>query len=85
MTHPCEKIAVTKSHEMSLAGKGKWRRPWQCLRVGTWNVLKRDVERLGIRNWRTKSMDRNGWRLSRPRRCMGCSAWDDDDDDDDAE
>jgi hypothetical protein len=31
-THPCEKIAVTKTHEMSLGGKGKWRQPWQCLR-----------------------------------------------------
>jgi hypothetical protein len=39
MTHPCEKIAVTKTHEMSLGGKEKWRRPWKCLRIGTWNVL----------------------------------------------
>jgi hypothetical protein len=33
-THPFEKIAVTKTHEMSLGGKGKWRRPWQCLTGG---------------------------------------------------
>jgi hypothetical protein len=25
--------------------------------------VKRDAERLGIRNWRTKAMDRDGWRL----------------------
>jgi muconolactone delta-isomerase len=77
-THPCEKIAVTKTHEVSLAGEGKWRQPWQCLRIGTWNVLtlyrprasavlkqelKRDAERLGIRSWRTKAMDRDGQRL----------------------
>jgi hypothetical protein len=24
---------------------------------------KRDAERLGLRNWRTKAMDRDGWRL----------------------
>jgi hypothetical protein len=25
--------------------------------------VKRDAERLGIRNWRTKAMDSEGWRL----------------------
>jgi hypothetical protein len=25
--------------------------------------VKRDAERLGVRNWRTKAMDRDGWRL----------------------
>jgi hypothetical protein len=25
--------------------------------------VKRDAERLGIRNWRTKAKDRDGWRL----------------------
>ena len=25
--------------------------------------VKRDAERLGIRNWRTKAMDRDGWGL----------------------
>jgi hypothetical protein len=24
---------------MSLGGRGKWRRPWQCLWLGTWYVL----------------------------------------------
>jgi hypothetical protein len=25
--------------------------------------VKRDAERLGVRNWRTKAMDRERWRL----------------------
>jgi hypothetical protein len=33
-THPREKIVVTKTHEVSLGGKGKWRRPWPCLQKG---------------------------------------------------
>jgi hypothetical protein len=37
-------------------------------RVGRPNLrwmdgVKRDAERLGIRNWRTKAMDRDGWSL----------------------
>jgi hypothetical protein len=37
-------------------------------RVGRPNLrwmdgVKRDVERLGIRDWRTEAMDRDGWRL----------------------
>jgi hypothetical protein len=37
-------------------------------RVGRPNLrwmdgVKKDEERLGIRNWRTKAMDRDGWRL----------------------
>jgi hypothetical protein len=37
-------------------------------RVGRPNLrwmdgVKGDAERLGIRNWRTKAMDRDGWRL----------------------
>jgi hypothetical protein len=25
--------------------------------------VKKDAERLGIRNWMTKAMDRDGWRI----------------------
>ena len=37
-------------------------------RVGRPNLrwmdgVKRDAERLGIRSWRTRAMDRDGWRL----------------------
>ena len=37
-------------------------------RVGRPNLrwmdgVKRDAESLGIRNWRTRAMDRDGWRL----------------------
>jgi hypothetical protein len=65
-THTCGKIAIMKTREMSLGGKGKWRRPWQCL-IG------------GPRPWIEMN---GGLSLSQPRPFMGCSAWDDDDDDD---
>jgi hypothetical protein len=51
---PCRKITL---------GMPEGRR-----RVGRPNIrwmdgVTRDAERLGIRNWRTKAMDRDGWRF----------------------
>jgi hypothetical protein len=47
--------------------------------------VKRDAERLGIRNWRTKAMHGEGWRLviESAQTLHGlCSAWHDNYDDD---
>jgi hypothetical protein len=37
----------------------------------------RDAERLGIRSWRSKARDRDGWRLilESAKTLQGCSAW----------
>jgi hypothetical protein len=40
--------------------------------------MMRDADRLGVRNWWIKAKDGEmvgGDFLSRPRPCMGCSAW----------
>jgi hypothetical protein len=56
-------------------------KPEGRMRVGRPNLrwmdgVMRDAERLVVRNWRTKAKDRDrGDFLSRPRPCMGCSAW----------
>ena len=52
------KSAMQENHP-GYAGRQKegWKaKPWI-------DGVNRDAERLGIRNWRTKAMDRAGWRL----------------------
>ena len=50
---PCRKITLGMP-EGRRSGKAKPR--WM-------DGVKREAGRLGIRNWRTKAMDRDGWRL----------------------
>jgi len=50
---PCKKITLDKPE-----GRRRVRRPnfrWM-------DGVMRDAERLGVRNWRIKAKDRNGWR-----------------------
>jgi hypothetical protein len=51
---PCRKITL---------GTPEGRRRVERPNLRWMDGVKRDAERLGIRNWRTKAMDRDGWRL----------------------
>jgi hypothetical protein len=63
----CKKITVDKTEGRRRLGRPNLR--WM-------DGVTKNAERLGVRNWRIKARDRDGWRryLSRPRPCMGC-AW----------
>ena len=50
---PCKKITLDKPEGRRRAGKPNLR--WM-------DGVMRDEEKLGIRNWRTKTRDRDGWR-----------------------
>ena len=49
---PCKKIALDKPEGRMRAGRPNLR--WM-------DGVMRDAEKLGIRNWRTKTRDRDGW------------------------
>jgi hypothetical protein len=51
---PCRKITLVMPEGRRRVGRPNLR--WK-------NGVKRDAERLGIKNWRTKAMDRDGRRL----------------------
>ena len=51
---PCRKITLGMPEGRRRVGRPNLR--WM-------DGVKRDAGRLGIRNWRTKAMDRDGWRL----------------------
>jgi hypothetical protein len=51
---PCKKITLDKPEGRRRVGRPNLRRM---------DEVMRDAERLGIRNWRTKARDRDGWRL----------------------
>jgi hypothetical protein len=51
---PCRKITLGMPEGGRRVGRPNLR--WM-------NGVTRDAERLGIRNWRTRAMDRDGWRL----------------------
>jgi len=51
---PCRKITLGMPEGRRRVGRQSLR--WM-------DGVKRDTGRLGIRNWRTKAMDRDGWRL----------------------
>jgi hypothetical protein len=61
---PCQKITMDK-----LEGRRRAGRP----NISWMDGVRRDVERLGIRNWRTKAMDRYVWRriLDSPKTLHG--------------
>jgi hypothetical protein len=50
---PCKKITLDK-----LEGKRRVGRP----NLRWMDGVMRDAERLGVRNWKSKAKDRNGWR-----------------------
>jgi hypothetical protein len=50
---PCKKITLDKWEDRSRVGRPNLR--WM-------DGVMRDVERLGVRNWRTKTKDSEGWR-----------------------
>ena len=50
---PCKKITLDKLEGSRRAGRPNLR--WM-------DGVMRDAERLGVRNWRTKARDRDGWR-----------------------
>ena len=50
---PCKKITLDKSEGRRRAGSPNLR--WI-------DGVMRDAEKLGIRNWKTKTRDRDGWR-----------------------
>jgi hypothetical protein len=51
---PCKKITLDKPEGRRQVGRPSLR--WM-------DGMMRDAERLGIRNWRIKARDRDGWRL----------------------
>ena len=61
---PCKNVTLDKPEGRRRVGKPNLR--WM-------DGVVWDAERLGVRNWRKKAKDRDF--LSRPRPCMGCSAW----------
>jgi hypothetical protein len=50
---PCKKITLDKSEGIRRVGRSNLR--WM-------DGVMRDAERLGVRNWRSKAKDRDGWR-----------------------
>jgi hypothetical protein len=64
---PCKKITLDKPEGRRWAGRPNLR--WI-------DGVTKDAEKLGIRNWRTRTRDRDGWRrlLEVAKPCMGCSA-----------
>jgi hypothetical protein len=50
---PCKKITLAKPE-----GRRRARRP----NLRWMDGVMRDAERLGVRNWRIKAKDRDGWR-----------------------
>ena len=50
---PCKKITLDKPEGRRRVGRPNLR--WM-------DGVTRDAERLGVRNWRIKAMDRDGWR-----------------------
>jgi len=50
---PCKKITLDKPD-----GRRRVGRP----NLGWMDGVMRDAERLGVRNWRSKTKDRDGWR-----------------------
>ena len=50
---PCKKITLDKPEGRRRAGRANLRRMYGVMR---------DAERLGVRNWRVKARDRDGWR-----------------------
>jgi hypothetical protein len=50
---PCKKITLDKPEGRRRVGRPNLR--WM-------DRVMRDVERLGVRNWRIKAKDRDGWR-----------------------
>jgi len=50
---PCEKITLDKPEGRRRVGRPNLR--WM-------DGVTRDAERLGVRNWRNKAKDRDGWR-----------------------
>jgi len=65
---PCKKITLDMLEGRRRAGRPNLR--WI-------DVVTKDAEKLGVRNWRARARDRDEWRrlLSRPRPCLGCSTW----------
>jgi len=65
---PCKKITLDKPEGRRRTGRPNPR--WI-------DGVRKDTEKLGVRNWRARARDRDDWRrlLSRPRPCMGCSVW----------
>jgi hypothetical protein len=51
---PCKKITLDKPEDRRRVGRPNLR--WMD------GVMIRDAERLGVRNWRIKAKDRDGWR-----------------------
>jgi hypothetical protein len=50
---PCKKITLDKPESRRWVGRPNLR--WM-------DAVLRDAERLGVRNWRIKAKDRDGWR-----------------------
>ena len=50
---PCNKITLDKTEGRRRAGRPNLR--WM-------DGVMRDAEKLGVRNWRNKARDRDGWR-----------------------
>jgi len=50
---PCKKITLDKPEGRRRAGRPNLR--WM-------HGVMRDAERLGVRNWKSKAKDRDGWR-----------------------
>jgi hypothetical protein len=50
---PCKKITLDKAEGRRRVGRPKLR--WM-------DRVMRDAERLGVRNWKSKAKDRDGWR-----------------------
>ena len=64
---PCNKITLNKPEGRRQVGRPN---------LGWMGGVTRVSERLGVRNWRIKAMDRDGGDfLSQPRPFMGCSIW----------
>jgi hypothetical protein len=66
---PCKKITLDKPEDRRRVGRPNLR--WM-------DAVMRDAERLGVRNWKSKAKDKEGWGgdfLSGPRPRTGCSAW----------
>jgi hypothetical protein len=65
VTHTiCSECKITYHAGKSLWVRRKVEGKWEGQALDGWmDGVKRDAGRMGIRNWRTKTMGREGWRL----------------------